>query len=426
MIDRSTAPKIQALENFQLQTPRKETLQNGIPVFFIDNEHLDLIHILIRLKTGILHEDTKHIATFTYGLLKESAPKHNANEMADLFDFYGTHYTCSVSLDNTTLTISVPRSNISKILPEIYEFLATPCFREENLSIYKNLKVKDLEYNAQKTDVQSTRLMLHAMFGDAHTAGQFSTRDNIQAVSIAQMLDFHRKTFCAENIRIFVTGNVDDQVHQSICDTFGQVPHGVAAADLHDLRLPADPSPIIAQEMPNSVQSSITICQPLMGYTHEDRCDFSILSTITGGYFGSRLMQNLREKNGYTYGISCGSSYFGNQSLFLISSDVNIQHTQAAIDACFEELHRLQTEPIPEEELSTAKNYILGDQIRDLDNSVSYLKRYVFWDKFNTDENEFYRIIDRVKNIDAERIQNLAKKYFAYNKFTQIIVGRKL
>lgn len=422
-MDRTQTPKIHSISDINLTVPQKEQLSNGIPLFLLENAHLDLIHIVICIKAGILHETVKHTAQFSYALLKESSPKYSASEMADIFDFYGTHYTASTNLDHIRITISMPKNNVSKVLPIIYEFLSKPQYREENLSIYKNLKIKDLEYNAQKTDVQATRIMLHTMIGDSHTAGQYSTRENLQTVTIEQMEEFHHRTFLAENITIFATGNMGTDVRQCIQDTFERVPNGTAAADIRDLILPADSTPIITQVIPNSVQSSIVLCLPAMGYNDPDRYDFSILSTITGGYFGSRLMQNLRERNGYTYGISSGLAYFGNQSLFVISSDVNINQTQAALDACFEELQRLQDEDISDAELETAKNYIMGEQIRDLDNSVSILKRYLIWNHFNSDEKEFRNIIDHVKSIDAERIKNLAKKHFVHNKFTQIVVG---
>lgn len=423
MIDRTIAPKIEPIDGIHLTVPQQETLKNGIPFYILDNPQLDLIHIAISLKTGILYEEIKHTAQFSYALLKESSKKYNANEIADLFDFYGTHYTVSVNLDSTTINISVPKNNVAKILPVIFDFLVHPTYREENLEIYKNLKIKDLEYNLQKTDVQSTRLMLHAMFGDALTAGQFSTRENLQSVTIPQMEAFHHQTFCAENAILFATGNLSNGVKRAISEIFEQIPHGVATNAIHDIPMPADPRLLITETIPNSVQSSITLCQPMMGYTDDERCDFSILSTITGGYFGSRLMQNLREKNGYTYGISSGSAYFGNQSLFIINSDVNINHTKDSIEACFVELARLQEELIPNEELSTAKSYILGEQIRDLDNSVSILKRFMMWKRYGTDEREFKKILERTKSITAEELRELAKKHFSRNKFTQVVVG---
>lgn len=423
MINRSIAPNQHPISEIQLAKPRRLSLRNNIPFFIIDNGNLDLIHILIQLNVGILHEDQKHIALFTYALLKESSKDYSSNEIADLLDFYGTHYTVSESLDKTVVSISVPKKNVKKILPVILDFMSHPVYRETNLLVYKNLKIKDLEYNSQKTDVRNTQLMLHAMFGEDYTAGQFSTKENLQAVTIPQMTAFHQKTFCAENISLFATGNLDADLESFVCEEFGKIPSGEEASKIQNLPIPSDDTPIVFEKMENSVQSSITLCQPLMAYSDAERREFSILSTITGGYFGSRLTQNLREKNGYTYGVSSGSVYFGNQSLFIINSDVNIQNTQASINACFEELERLRSELVLEEELDSVRNYILGELLRDVENSVSYLKRLAYWHHHRLDESEFNAMIQIVRDITAEKILSLAKKYYPHNKFTQIIVG---
>lgn len=423
MLDRSTPPVILPIDDISLQKPQVFHFSNGIPFYVIQNPQLDLIHFILQIKTGTLYEQQKHISSFTYSLLKESSTQYSANEIADLMDFNGTYYSVSQYLDKVHISFSIPKDKLQDILPIISDFVLHPNFKEDNLDTYKRIRIKDLAYNEQKTEFRATRLMLHAMFGDQYTVGQFSTQENISAITTTQMAQFHDKTFVAENITFFATGNMDMEVTDFVERLFDQIPHGEPALEIPEFEMPHDTAPLIHESFPKAVQASLCLAMPSIGYLHPDKRDFSILSTITGGYFGSRLMQRLREKEGFTYGISCGSVFFGNQSLFVIDSNVNKQDTDAALAACFEEMQLLQTNPISSEELQNAQNYIIGEMLRNIENSVSYLKTFAGWHFRGLDEHNFTTQLMHIRQITPDRILELAKNYLTSNKFTQIIVN---
>ena len=134
-------------------------------------------------------------------------------------------------------------------------------------------------------------------------------------------------------------------------------------------------------------------------------------------------MQNLRERQGLTYGVSSSSTYFGNQSVFSISTDVNADRTQEALDACFEELQRLQDELVSDDELNMVKNYLAGIQLRAADTTVNAMQKFAYWHRFGLNETEMFRYLSEIKKVTPEEISHLAKKYFSYNKFTRIVVG---
>lgn len=426
-IDRSIPPKIQPIEAFTMMKPRQSQLSNGIPAFYFDNPNLDLIHILLQVKTGSLYQPMKNICNFAYSLLRESAPDMQAEEVSEKLDYYGTNFTVNVGLENVQLMMSVPKNSIPDILPIIASFCISPLYRESNLQIMKDKEVTNLAYNEQKTDYCSWRLMWREMLGDTFPAvSSFSTRERINSISTNQLQDFHKETFCAERVSLFVTGNLDSEIEATIERTWSAIPHGTPAPTLPDIPVTLPSNQPVFQPMPNCMQSSLVLCIPSMGFNDPERSAFSVLSTLTGGYFSSRLMQNLRERQGLTYGISASSTFFGRQSIFAISSDVNAEQTQRAIDACFEELQRLQLEPVSEDELTMVKNYMAGIQLRATDTSVNTMLKYAYWYRFGLDENEMHRYLTEIKDVTAEQIIFLAKEHFSYNKFTQIIVGKYL
>ena len=426
-INRAIPPAIRPIEPFSLQTPRRETLSNGIPAFFFDNPYLDLIHILLQVRTGSLYQPEKHVCNFAFTLLKESSPHYSPQEVSEKMDYYGTNVSVNVGMDCVQILFSVPKNNMADILPVVSEFLVSPEYRPDNLRIMQDKEIKNLAYNEHKTDYCSWRIMWREMLGDTFpSVSQFASAETINALTISKLKEFHQQCFCAENVTLFVTGNTGPQNEDLIRKAWESIPHGASAPKLPELPTLKEPGRIIYQEMPDCLQSSIVLCCLSMGYNDKERTAFSVLNTLTGGYFSSRLMQNLRERQGLTYGVSSSSTFFGNQSVFAINSDVNADRTQQAIDACFEELQRLQKEPVSLEELDMVKNYMAGIQLRAADTTVTSMQKFAYWCRFGLDETEMHRYLSDIKKVTPEEICFLAKNHFSYNNFTRIVVGNYL
>ena len=426
-INRAIPPKILPIEPFPLMKPRQDNLSNGIPIFYFDNPNLDLLQILIQVKTGSLYQPQKHVCNFTYSLLRESAPDLTAEEVSEKLDFYGTNFTVNVGMGHVQLLISVPKGNLPHILPIIAAFTISPKFRESNLKIMQEKEDKNLSYNEQKTDYCSWRLMWKEMLRNIYpTVSEFASHDTLYSLTTNQLQEFHKESFCAERVSIFVTGNVDSASESLLRSTWTAIPHGTPAPELPKIPHTVPSNQPVFESKPNCLQSSIVLCQLSMGYNDPERTAFSVLNTLTGGYFSSRLMQNLREKQGLTYGISSTNTFFGEQSVFAICSDVNADETQRAIDACFEELQRLQNEPVTDGELEMVKNYMAGIQLRAADTTLSTMQKYAYWHRFGLDESEMFRYLSEIKEVTSDKIFFLANKYFSYNNFTQIIVGKCL
>ena len=180
----------------------------------------------------------------------------------------------------------------------------------------------------------------------------------------------------------------------------------------------------VVEEQNEPLQSSIILCKKGISYLDDDRRTFSVLSTILGGYFGSRLMQNLREKNGYTYGVHCGSIYLNNDSIFYLESEVTVDKTKEAVEQCFIEMDRLKTEEVSELELKTVRRYLQGMLLRDIDGVVSFMKKYSFWNHFGLDENEIETTLQTINHINNELLIKNAKKHLQNEDFYTIIVGK--
>lgn len=426
MLDRKIAPPLHQFISFRLQQPQKRVLDNGIRLFFFENPQLDLIHFTLRIKAGSIFEHDKLLANSTYSLLIESVRGKTPADVEDFLDYYGAVFNASVNLEYVSLQFIIPKSSCRTVLPFICSFIISPGFQEDSLSRYKERKGKELEYNQRKVSFRSGQWMYNTLLNSSIPAGTILEKKHIESLSVLQMEEYHRQTFCSENMTLFLTGNVDEEIMEKVCSEIGRIPSNMPAdyPDVFAASLPENR--LIFEKREDSMQSSIILCRRGLAYEDEERRPFSVLSTLLGGYFGSRLMQNLREKNGFTYGVYCSASYFGSGSLFYLNSDVNIDKTDMAIEECRKEMLRLIDEEVGVEELDTVKNYMAGSLLRKLDGTVNYMREYALWDSAGLDEQELERVMTAIRKADAQYIRYLAGKYLNPADFATIVVGNML
>lgn len=398
-------------------------MPNGLPVFIFDNDRLDLIHFSLRIQAGALFEGEKSLANTTYNLLTESVPNLTSGDVEDKLDFYGAVFQSAVNFEFVTLSFIIPKSTIKNILPFISSMITSPNYRNESLDLYKQRKIKELEYNSQKVSYRANQLLFNTFLNPDLATSQILTKDRIAALTTEMLQQYHQATFCVENSSLFVSGNLDQEILLLIEECFVQIPSGEKSKWIENLLIDEKKGAKIIEKREESLQSSIMIARPAMAYEDPSRRSFSIVSTILGGYFGSRLMQNLREKNGYTYGIQATSTYFGDRSLFYLCSEVNIDKTQDAIDECRHEMTRLAEQLIESDELQTVKNYMEAALLRKLDGSVDYMRQYMLWSASGLNETEFELTKQAIAEITPEQIMTIAGQLMNPEDYTTIIVG---
>ncbi len=421
---RKKVPPIKKIVPFSLKKPVLTKLSNGIDFYFFHNQSLDLIFFTLIVKAGFLFEHQKYIASSCYLLLSESSGKYSSSEVEDFLDFWGTDFSVSVRMEYVELNFVVPKLNCEKVLPFIFDFIAYPHFNDDSLNLFKKRKIKNLEYNLLQVSYGATKQMYKTLFNQKLPIGDVLTKEHIENVRVSDLQQYHNETFCAENIRLFVSGNVDEVLHSYISQTFSSIKSHQQI--LYPNYFPEDqiPSKLTVVKRDEVLQSAIVLCHRFNSYHCPDRNDFSLVSMLFGGFFGSRLMKNLREKNGYTYGVSCGAIYFADSSIYCIKSEVNADKTQNALKECFNEMNRLSSGYVTQKELNTVKNYMLGGLLRNFDGTVSYMCNYIRWNDFGVDENELNKTIAAINEMTPQRVLDIAQKYLIPDEFSQIIVGK--
>jgi zinc protease len=423
MVNRIEAPEIVDAVNFQLQLKPyiKFVLKNGVEVYTIDAGAEELMMIEWVFYAGNWFEDKNLVAASANFLLKNGTSKKSAFEINEHFDYYGSYLNRACYNETATITLHSLTKHIGELLPAVREIITDSVMPEEELNTYKQNMKQRLTVSLKKSDFVAGRIIDVLLFGEQHPYGKFSSFEAFDSISREELLVFNKKYYQQGKMILFAAGKLPKNFEQLLNDNFGDIPvNNIPVAPIPFQRA-SEKKHRISND-PDGVQGSIRIGRPFPNRHHPDFMKVSVLNTIFGGFFGSRLMMNIREDKGYTYGIH---SYLQNNihdSAWMISTEAGRDVCEAAVMEVYKEMKDLTEEPVDEEELHLVRNYMMGIILGDLDGPFQILGRWKNIILNNLDEKYFYNSIHTIKTISAEEIRELAKTYLTPDAFYELIV----
>jgi len=422
--DRSQAPRILDAVEFDLQLKPYQlfTLDNGIPVYSVQAGAQDVMMVELVFKAGNWYENSNIVAATTNFMLKNGTHTRTAFEVNEHFDFYGAYLNRNCYNETATLTLHTLSRHLPELLPVMAELLTDCIFPEEELQIYRQNQKQRLEVNLKKCDFISNRLIDEYLYGFDHPYGRYTSISDYEKLRRDDLVEFYRNYYLNGNCMIFVAGRFPETVFGQLNKQFGTLPlrqhiaertHAIEPAASHKYRVVNDAS---------GVQGAIRIARPFPGRHHPDFAGVQVLNNIFGGFFGSRLMSNIREDKGYTYGIHSYIQNHLHESAWMISTEAGRDVCEATVQEVYKEMDRLRTEPVTSEELHLVRNYMMGSLLGDLDGPFQIIARWKSYLLNGLDETYFFNSLQTVRTITPERLQELAQKYLDPAAFYELIV----
>ncbi|WP_249219450.1 pitrilysin family protein [Chitinophaga sp. HK235] len=425
-MNRTIPPSIKDAVEFDITLKPYELfkLDNGIPVYALRSEEQETLQLELVFPAGSWYESESLEATATNFLMKNGTSKHTALEINETFDYHGAYLNRNAYHENATFTLHCLSKHTEVLLPMLQEVILDPIFPEEELQLYKQNQKQKLAVNLQKCDFVANRFIDKYLFGEFHPYGRVSSMMAYDALQSETLRAYYQKHYTYNNCRIFVAGNMPANMIALLNKYFGSSQWN-GQSNLIKLDLPIQPAEekkfrIFNDE--NGVQGAIRVARPFPNRYHPDFPKMLVLNTILGGYFGSRLMSNIREEKGYTYGIYSQLYNFRQVSAINIQTEAGRDVCEATIEEVYKELQILQNETIPQEELDLVRNYMVGSILGDLDGTFQVIQRWKNLILNDLDENYFYNNIKTIKTITAEELQQLAKQYFSPADFYELVV----
>jgi zinc protease len=424
-MNRKTAPSIKDAVEYQLllKPYEKNILDNGIEVYSIHAGAQEVIQLELVYFAGNQFETKKSVAAATNFLLKNGTSKRNALEINEAFEYYGGYCNRACYNETATVTLHSLTKYLSKLLPVIQDMVSDAVFPENELAIYKQNSKQRLSVNLQKCEFVANRLIDSYVYGASHPYGKYTEASDIDEISVEDCKSFYRDNYLNGRPIIFISGNLPADCITLLNNHFGSLSVTKESTILVPLQQhPVSERTFRIENDPDGVQGAIRLASPFPSRKHPDFKRVSVLNTLFGGYFGSRLMSNIREDKGYTYGIYSYIQNHIHETAWMISTEAGRDVAESAIQEIYNEMKKLREELVDEEELMLVRNYMIGGILGELDGPFQIMAKWKNIILNNMDEHYFYDSVNVIKTITAEDIRILANTYLKPEQFYELIV----
>jgi predicted Zn-dependent peptidase len=277
--------------------------------------------------------------------------------------------------------------------------------------------------NREKVQNLAIDQFFESIFGMNHPYGYQVLEQDFENINPSFLKEFHSKYYTAKNMAVIISGKVHNKTAELLNAYFGNLVSMEIKNEDSSNFLKGQKLKKVHINKSGTVQSAIRIGSATINKRHPDYLGLKILDSILGGYFGSRLMKNIREEKGYTYGISSSISSLDLSGYTVISTEVGQKNCQKAIDEIYREIKLLQNVPVKKEELTVVQNYMSGEMLRMFDGPFALAESFRSAWEFGLDNSYYYRLAEKIKTIEPDEITELAKTYYNIDELYEITVG---
>ncbi|MEY2950338.1 MAG: M16 family metallopeptidase [Saprospiraceae bacterium] len=418
------APRIYAIQPPTFPAPKNFVLSNGLKVFLIEGGSQELIKLEIIFNSGRPYESRPLVGRVTNSLLIEGSDPITGSDLAEKLDFFGTSLELPFNLDTGRISIYLLSKHLKEVLKLIGKIFQKPAFPIKELDAYKNRNQAKLKEDLEKIDVLAYRRITELVFGKKHPYGYNSSEEKYRKINRDDLIEHFDKWYRAENATLILSGKFPANTRDILEATLGQaIPNGFSGEQPKIKKDSLLPFGIYPMETENNQQTAIRVGGNMFNKSHPEYVGLFVLTTVLGGYFGSRLMGNLREDYGLTYNVYAHLETFRYGGFFGIGTEVSKGKEEQAIQSIYHEVKKLKEKLISNEELKMVKNYLSGSFLNLIDgpfNQASALRELVIEDlplDYFEKENEI------IRSITSQNLRELANKYLNLDKMYWAIIG---
>jgi predicted Zn-dependent peptidase len=424
--DRSRPPQPGPARPLALPEIHRLALSNGLPVLLAEAHEVPTVEIALLIRTGAAADPLDHpgLASMTADMLDEGAGGKDALALADALDFLGAELTTGASWDSSRVRLHVPVARLGEALPLLADVALRPDFPEKDLARLRREALTDLLQARDEPGRVASWALARAVFGDRHRYGRPEAGDvpALTGMGVADLKAFHARHYRPGNAVLIVVGDVTAALLPQLERAFGSWPAGGEAP-------PSLPEPqqlegraIWLVDKPGAPQSVIRIGRVGPARRDPDFAALEVMNTLLGGSFTSRLNDNLRERNGYTYGAGSSFGYRRVAGLFLAGADVQTDKTAPALQEFLGELTRIRT-PVTPAEAERAHNYLALGYAWEFETTRQLAAQIATQALYDLPSDAFTSFVPKALAVGPQEIRRAARGQVDPERLAVVVVG---
>ena len=421
-LDRSKAPSFTLPSEFSLPAPQQLPLNGGRTLYFFSTPGIDAVKLEVIGKSGRTLLPLTHalVPSFTLQMLQEGTFRTTSQELAEFFDYHAAEVHPYLSYSQEGMSLLSIKKHLLTLLPTFFSLFSEASFPIENLEKRKSQRRLSLKLDQEKSASRASQLFKTSLFGPKHPIGQEITEAHIDAINPELLQEYYRKHLWKE-CDVFLCGDFAAEELRILITQLNQLPLKNEPQQL--VETAPMPTPIPNEDRADALQSSIRVGSWSISKTHVDYPALAVFNTLLGGFFGSRLVKNIREDKGHTYGISSSLVEVRGHAYWMVAADVKKAHLKEVLNEIDKEIQQLCTVPVEADELEVLRNYLIGQLFTKFSSPFDLSDQFKAVHFSGLDFSFYESRLDFLKKFTAEDLLSIGKRYYSAPPLVEISVG---
>lgn len=422
-LDRSIPPAIKPFGDLSIVPPRVLTLDNGIKLTVVDQGEQEVNRLTVSWEGGADDVDTFSTLKLATDMMREGTAARSGAGISETLDYNGSWLKCGYNSHYTSLVVHSLNSRVKDVFPLMTEIISDPVFPVREFEVLRDKMASQKQVEMERVTYYARRDSRRLIYGEKHPASVEETPNVIRAISRDEVVDMHHRLTSHSTCELFLAGRITPQIEDWVNLTFGTLCNNSQGVAMRVVPIEPSETRRVVTTRQGALQSAVVMSIPTILRSHPDYIELRLAVMALGGYFGSRLMTNIREDKGYTYGISASLMGSREGSAISISSQCDNRYVNSLIDEVRNEIIKLSSEPMSDEELLRMRQFAMTSLAAILDSPFSIMDYYENMRVVPTPPDYFERQLKAINALTPQRIAALAEKYMLLDELRVAIAG---